>query len=207
MAATNSRKSDSSSSGSSRGRQWYLLVIIAITVFNVAVQIWIQNRCLERETIGDAHKLAFVQTTPTNRSGAFQTQTPPEDVCWTNYQKATSDRLAGITDEDVLRSKTYFGNRYRLAVLANALGMDRAGSNSNNNNNTVVGFAKKPIQAVVCGGSISLGHGVKVRYSDRLRDWLNDRFPVASETFRTTQVGATEEARKKYTTRRLEGGR
>jgi hypothetical protein len=198
MATMNSRKSCSCC-----GRQWYLLVIIVVTVFNVAVQIWIQNRCMERvpnNTIGgivDEHKRAFAHTQSTNplaaSSGAahHQTHTPGDVVCWENYQRAIADRLMGITDEDVLRSKTFFGNRYRISVLANVLGMDTI---SNSNNNTIphkaVSAAKRPVKAIVCGGSISLGHGVKVRYSDRLQDWLNDKFPV-SDSFHTTRAKAT----------------
>jgi hypothetical protein len=86
--------------------------------------------------------------------------------CEAEYQRVTTNRTKGLTDEDLKRSWTNTGNRYRLSTLAKSL--------------TDMTRNPRPIKAVVSGGSISLGHGTKsgLRYSDRLEAWLNDQFPI-----------------------------
>ena len=124
-----------------------------------------------------------------------------DDTCQAEYDRATVDRTPGLTLDDLERSRALVGNRHRLATLAETL---RAGD--------------KPLLAVVCGGSITLGHGVvpyvypcvcvffiiiggmvfisqsallnsfffylffrpTMRYSDRLKVWLNDKYPLKS---------------------------
>ena len=95
------------------------------------------------------------------------------DNCRKEYEQANSNRTRGLTSEDLEHSRALIGNRHRLAVLANKL---------------VV--RKRPVTAVVCGGSISLGHGLqdggKRRYSHRLQEWLNAAYPLPQLQDKTT---------------------
>jgi hypothetical protein len=65
------------------------------------------------------------------------------NVCEAEYQRVTRDRTKGLTKDDLERSRAHVGNRYRLAVLSQKLQQQ-----------------VEPVTAVVCGGSISIGHGV-----------------------------------------------
>ena len=65
------------------------------------------------------------------------------DACQEEYDRATASRTPGLTIDDLERSRALVGNRHRLANLAKTLGA-----------------RDKPVTAVVCGGSITLGHGV-----------------------------------------------
>jgi hypothetical protein len=93
------------------------------------------------------------------------------DKCQKAHEYATRQYprwTPGWTPDDMERSRALVGNRHRLALLAEKLTA-----------------SKQPILGVVCGGSISLGHGVaptNMRYSDRLEVWLNDRFPLTNQT-------------------------
>ena len=85
-----------------------------------------------------------------------------------DVQRVTADRTAGLTADDFVRSRAVVGNRQRLARVAHRL------INKN-----------EPIHMVVCGGSISIGHGVypeTLRYSARLQEWLNHYFPLSEQT-------------------------
>ena len=65
------------------------------------------------------------------------------DRCLAEYTRVTKDRTPGLTKDDLERSRALVGNRHRLALLAHKLEQ-----------------RQQPVTAVVCGGSISLGHGV-----------------------------------------------
>ncbi|CAB9531008.1 expressed unknown protein [Seminavis robusta] len=82
-------------------------------------------------------------TTTTTTTGSMSKLGSGDDMCQKEYQRVTSNRTKGITRDDLERSRALVGNRYRLAMLAKTL-KER----------------KRPITGVVCGGSISLGHGV-----------------------------------------------
>lgn len=92
------------------------------------------------------------------------------------YRRVTiSSRNLGLTKEVLERSRAHVGNRWRLARLNQIL------ENDNDNNNHTAEAA--PVNIVVCGGSISLGHGISPhteRYSDQLERWLNDMYPIPS---------------------------
>lgn len=66
------------------------------------------------------------------------------DQCRAEYQRVTFNRTRGLTLDDLERSRALIGNRHRLANLARTLQQ-----------------RNKPITGVVCGGSITLGHGVE----------------------------------------------
>ena len=44
-----------------------------------------------------------------------------DDSCQIEYDRLTEDLLPGLTKEDLLRSKTYSGNRHRLSKFARKL--------------------------------------------------------------------------------------
>ena len=89
------------------------------------------------------------------------------DPCLAEYNRVTADRTSGLTADDLERSRAYAGNRQRLATVAHKLIAQQ-----------------KPLHIVVCGGSISLGHGVTpetARYSGRLHEWLKQYYPLPAE--------------------------
>ena len=92
---------------------------------------------LQREYLSD--------TTSSSTTTTMLRQNPiiPVDTCQEEYDRATADRTPGLTMDDLERARALVGNRHRLANVAETL---RVG--------------EKPITAVVCGGSITLGHGV-----------------------------------------------
>ncbi len=163
--------------------QRYIALIIAFACFHVLVQVGLQNKCIQQ---GNYKTTISVHNATTRNRDSFgegipllrhttipKSSLPPVtirheenyrgsiDPCMEEYKRLVSDRTPGLTTEDMLRSRTYIGNRHRLATLASK-------------------FEVAPINAVVCGGSISLGHGVKTTYANRLQEWLNGRFPVSS---------------------------
>ena len=76
-------------------------------------------------------------------------------------------RTPGLTADDLLRSQAYPGNRYRLTQFTRKLQRQQ-----------------HPTNVVVCGGSISLGHGVTpttLRYSNQLEGWLNALYPLQQQ--------------------------
>ena len=92
--------------------------------------------------------------------------TTENDLCQVEFQRVTSNQTKGLTPENLRRSWTHVGSRKRLAKLAHKLQQ-----------------RKEPVNAVVSGGSISLGHGVirGLRYSDRLATWMNDKYPLQKQ--------------------------
>ena len=77
----------------------------------------------------------------TNTLGSTLSQT---SACEQEYQRVTATRTQGITKIDLENSRALMGNRHRLAVLAKKLQSK-----------------EKPINAIFCGGSITIGHGVQ----------------------------------------------
>ena len=158
--------------------QRYIALIIAFACLHVLVQLGLQNKYIQQ---GNYKTTMAVHNSTTRNHDSFgegipvipKPPLPPVtirheknyqgsiDPCMEEHKRLVSNRTPGLTTEDMLRSRTYIGNRYRLATLASKLEV-------------------APIKAVVCGGSISLGHGVKTTYANRLLEWLNDRFPVSS---------------------------
>ena len=68
---------------------------------------------------------------------------PALTSCQQEYQRVTSNRTQGITEQDLEQSRALIGNRHRLAQLSAKLQR-----------------REEPVNAVVCGGSITIGHGV-----------------------------------------------
>ena len=94
-------------------------------------------------------------------------------ACGEEYRRVTVDRTPGWTTDDLERSRAHVGNRQRLAQFAQRLIL--GGTTT----------TRQPVHVVVCGGSISMGHGVypsTLRYSDRLQDWLNRYYPITPTT-------------------------
>jgi hypothetical protein len=70
-----------------------------------------------------------------------------------------------LSAEDYTRARAYYGNVHRLMKFVSKLR-----------------YKSSPTKVVVCGGSITLGHGVepqRARYGEALGDALNEMYPVA----------------------------
>jgi hypothetical protein len=90
--------------------------------------------------------------------------------CQKEYRRITDDmthlRVPGLSIDDYDRSVAHVGNRYRIAQVGKKLLQPSSTS--------------PPLTIVVCGGSITLGHGVTPvtsRYSDQLEVWINTAYP------------------------------
>lgn len=92
-----------------------------------------------------------------------KTVTPIESSCRKEYNRLIDGRTPGITKIDLLRSQAWIGNQYRLHKAI-----------------SILEERKRPVVAVVAGGSISLGHGVQKpnRYGEGLENWMNKKFPL-----------------------------
>jgi hypothetical protein len=89
-----------------------------------------------------------------------------------------TDLVPGLTEEDFERSIAHIGNRYRFAQFVNKL--TRSSSTFKGQANSTDSINVDPVYVVVCGGSISLGHGTTSRYSDLLEDWFNTAYPLTT---------------------------
>ena len=100
-----------------------------------------------------------------------------ERSCRREFHRVTDqrpDHVSGLTPDDYERSIAHVGNRYRIAAFVQKL----IGSSYHHHNNN----ANSPVTAVVCGGSITMGHGVEpqsARYSDALEVWMNEVYPTS----------------------------
>jgi len=112
-------------------------------------------------TVPGGRKLPTTTTTTTTTS-----------QCQLEYNRLTSKQTPGLSS--VLRqSEAWIGNQYRLVQTMKALSS-----------------RKRPIVAVVAGGSISLGHGVQpdeARYADRLELWMNEMYPLQTQDNKNNQ--------------------
>ena len=92
-----------------------------------------------------------------------------QSTCQAEYTRIVSQQTPGLTPRDLLRSRAFIGNQYRLERL-----MDKLSAREH------------PVVAVVAGGSISVGHGLEYpqqhRYSDRLENWMNEMYPLTKES-------------------------
>jgi hypothetical protein len=111
-------------------------------------------------------------TATTGRSGVSTSvsdqnkeRRPTEDVCESEFERTTANKVRGLTSIDMERSVAYTGNRQRIAKLVRKLQS-----------------RQEAVTVVVCGGSITLGHGIEnpkeARYSGRLQQWLNETYPL-----------------------------
>ena len=69
-----------------------------------------------------------------------RTTLPSSSSCQAEYNRITAGQTPGLTGQDLRRSQSLIGNQYRLSRMMIALSVRR-----------------RPIIAVVAGGSISLG--------------------------------------------------
>ena len=83
------------------------------------------------------------QSTTTTTVATDSTLSRDISSCEMEYRRVTANRTKGLTDVDFEHSRALIGSRYRLANLAKKL---QARQN--------------PVNAVFCGGSITIGHGV-----------------------------------------------
>jgi hypothetical protein len=114
-----------------------------------------------------------------------------ESLCKREYHRVSTDmnemhvsgndiRVPGLSEEDYERSVAHVGNRFRLAHFVNKLIQSSSRTVMGENHN-LAAENSGPVTVVVCGGSISLGHGVNpgvARYSNLLEGWLNLAYPI-----------------------------
>jgi hypothetical protein len=105
--------------------------------------------------------------------------------CKKEYQRVTTDmvdRVPGLTEDDYERSIAHVGNRYRLSKFVEKLVRSSNITNKQKQqSNDHDSHATNAVTVIVCGGSITLGHGVEPetgRYSDALEVWLNNAYPI-----------------------------
>ena len=99
-----------------------------------------------------------------------------DDACDMEYKRVTRQQTPGITKDDLARSQAHLGNRFRLTEVMK-----------------VLTARNRPVNIVVAGGSISLGHGVtpdSARYAERLESWMNQEYPLASGQHGVLNVAA-----------------
>jgi hypothetical protein len=104
--------------------------------------------------------------------------------CWSEYYRLKQNQTIGLSYDDYERSCAYYGNRKRLSNFISKL----ASFSSNNNdastrrmNHTTLSSTKIGVDVVICGGSITLGHGITPksdRYMDRIGTWMNEYYPI-----------------------------
>lgn len=121
------------------------------------------------------------------------------DPCVAEYNRVTMGRVPGLTPEDLERSVAHVGNRQRLAKLGMKLSSAPTGRHSNSNSNQQQ--QQQAVVVAVCGGSISLGHGVEprvARYSDQLEVWLNDMYPLPPTPATTSNQQQQQQQHRVY---------
>ena len=100
-------------------------------------------------------------------------------ICPREYQRIMSHVITNLTVDDYDRSIAHVGNRYRLSRIIQQKLLVNATSTSHDQ-------PRQPLTIVVCGGSITLGHGitpVTSRYSNQLELYLNDIYPTKPPTY------------------------
>jgi hypothetical protein len=140
-----------------------------------------------------------------------------ESKCRKEFRQMTvgqPDHVPGLTSEDYERSIAHVGNRYRIAMFVQKLIQStipivtdtNTTSNSSDSKNYMNSATQnnknnKPVTVIVCGGSITMGHGVEPqsgRYSDALEGWLNTVYPVAIDKNDPTTTKAPNDAEYNY---------
>lgn len=100
-------------------------------------------------------------------------------TCQREYQRMMSHVTTNLTTDDYDRSIAHVGNRYRLSrIIQQKLLPVILDSESSSQQQFE---QRQPLTIVVCGGSITLGHGitpVTSRYSNQLEAYLNKVFPT-----------------------------
>jgi hypothetical protein len=112
-----------------------------------------------------------------------------ELLCRNELNRVTTnmtDHVHGITEEDYERSVAHVGNRHRLSKFVHKLMRSTLKVETllqeHQQQSTTFDYSSNAVTVVVCGGSITLGHGVEPqsgRYLDALEVWLNDAYPIA----------------------------
>ena len=115
-----------------------------------------------------------------------QINDPYIDPCKIEYERVMSSTITqGLTEEDLLRSRAWIGNEERLVKFVNKL-TKKSITTATTTTNESSGGNGGGVNVVVCGGSITLGHGVEPaitsRYSNKLEDWLNQMYPLSSSS-------------------------
>jgi hypothetical protein len=119
----------------------WLSALVFLLTGGLTWQLMLQSKSPSRDAWLDLPGRPVCATTAT--STADTSSSTRSDLCEAEYQRVARDRTPGLTKDDLERSRALMGNRHRLAGLARKL-QQRI----------------EPVTAVICGGSISIGHGV-----------------------------------------------
>ena len=105
-------------------------------------------------------------------------------TCQTEYQRIMSKVTTNLTADDYDRSIAQVGNRYRLSrIIQQKLSFRETTPPQQQQRR-----GREPLTIVVCGGSITLGHGitpVTSRYSNQLETFLNTVYPTKQQSAHT----------------------
>ena len=108
------------------------------------------------------------------------TSTYSSTTCQREYQRIMSNVTSHLTMDDYDRSIAHVGNRYRVSrVIQQKLLLPVESESIQSQQQQQQ--QRQPLTIVVCGGSITLGHGitpVTSRYSNQLEAYLNMVFPI-----------------------------
>ena len=106
-------------------------------------------------------------------------------ACQQEYQRVMSNITTNLTKDDYDRSIAHVGNRYRLSRIVNQKLLVQS--------NRAIPQERLPLTIVVCGGSITLGHGitpVSSRYSNQLEMYLNSVYPTKQKLHKVYNRGS-----------------
>ena len=168
MATTNVRRA-----AANRSRAYPSPSAISKCILGFVLFSWVGCLYLMSSFIGCSQQNDLLATSdlqvPSTISISNDATEPIQSTCQAEYNRIVSQQTPGLTPQDLLRSRAWIGNQYRLERL-----MDKLSSREH------------PVVAVVAGGSISGGHGLAYpdqhRYSNRLEHWMNEMYPLRQES-------------------------
>lgn len=123
----------------------------------------------------------FMLSKPKTASNSYDTYL----ACQQEYQRIMGDLTTNLTKDDYDRSIAHVGNRYRLSRIINQKLLVQSSK--------ATPQEQLPVTIVVCGGSITLGHGitpVSSRYSNQLEMYLNAVFPTKRKLHKVYNRGS-----------------
>lgn len=161
-----------------------LICMSALLLANFILNVWYANKGVidNDNVLKHSFQMTPKKTPSLNRERHFSNcnDTSASSTTCSNEKKRLTSKSIRLTPEDLSRSRAWVGNEQRLANLVNKLQDHDDPSKAS------------PITVVVCGGSITLGHGLERadenRYSHELEQWLNEFYPLARGAERRHRV-------------------
>lgn len=162
--------------------------IVSLAIAGLVLLALYEKPCQQSYPTNVVFEPQFTAVTPL----VVNKESDDDDLCLKDFYRITRDmddlhvsgndaRIPGVTEEDLERSIAHVGNRFRLAYFIDKL--KRSSSVGADISQEISEENSGPVTVIVCGGSISLGHGVNprlARYSDLLENWLNLAYPVSA---------------------------